>query len=133
MCIRDSATAHWIERVREAWPRVRVEHVDAQGVHQEPQIGDELGISAYVDLGPLSPEDVSVQVGYGRVSETDHLHERSYAALAPVKDLGAGRVQFSGPITIDRSGPFGYTVRVLPRHDELADPAELALVSNAAD
>ena len=127
------ATAHWIERVREAWPRVRVEHVDAQGVHQEPQIGDELGISAYVDLGPLSPEDVTVQVGYGRVSETDHLHERSYAELAPVKDLGAGRVQFSGPITIDRSGPFGYTVRVLPRHDELADPAELALVSNAAD
>ena len=127
------ATAHWIERVREAWPRVRVEHVDAQGVHQEPQIGDELGISAYVDLGPLSPEDVTVQVGYGRVSETDHLHERSYAVLAPVKDLGAGRVQFSGPITIDRSGPFGYTVRVLPRHDELADPAELALVSNAAD
>ena len=126
------ATAHWIERVREAWPRVRVEHVDAQGVHQEPQIGDELGISAYVDLGPLSPEDVTVQVGYGRVSETDHLHERSYAVLAPVKDLGAGRVQFSGPITIDRSGPFGYTVRVLPRHDELADPAELALVSNAA-
>ena len=53
------ATAHWIERVREAWPRVRVEHVDAQGVHQEPQIGDELGISAYVDLGPLSPEDVT--------------------------------------------------------------------------
>lgn len=127
------ATAHWIERVREAWPRVRVEHVDAQGVHQEPQIGDELGISAYVDLGPLSPEDVTVQVGYGRVSESDHLHERSYAVLAPVKDLGAGRVQFSGPITIDRSGPFGYTVRVLPRHDELADPAELALVSNAAD
>ena len=127
------ATAHWIERVREAWPRVRVEHVDAQGVHQEPQIGDELGISAYVDLGPLSPEDVTVQVGYGRVSETDHLHERSYAVLAPVKDLGAGRVQFSGPITIDRSGPFGYTVRVLPRHDELADPAELTLVSNAAD
>lgn len=127
------ATAHWIERVREAWPRVRVEHVDAQGVHQEPQIGDELGISAYVDLGPLSPEDVTVQVGYGRVSETDHLHERSYAVLARVKDLGAGRVQFSGPITIDRSGPFGYTVRVLPRHDELADPAELALVSNAAD
>ena len=42
-------------------------------------------------------------------------------------------MQFSGPITIDRSGPFGYTVRVLPRHDELADPAELALVSNAAD
>ncbi|RKQ33615.1 alpha-glucan family phosphorylase [Kocuria tytonis] len=127
------ATAHWIQRVREAWPRVRVEHVEAQGVQQEPQIGDELGVNAYVDLGSLAPEDVTVQVGYGRVTESDHIHERSHAVLEPVTDLGAGRVLFCGPVTIDRSGPFGYTVRVLPRHPELADPAELALVCNAAD
>lgn len=127
------AGAQWIDRVRDAWPGVRVEHVDAQGVHQEPQIGDELGISAYVDLGPLQPEDVTVQVGFGRVSESDHIHERSYAELQPVEDLGQGRVRFSGPITIDRSGPFGYTVRVLPHHEDLAGPAELALVRNAAD
>lgn len=126
------ATAHWIERVREAWPQVRVEHVDAQGVHQEPQIGDELTVSAYVDLGSLTPEDVTVEVGYGRVSETDHIHERSYAVLEPDEPLDGGRQLFSGPITIDRSGPFGYTVRVLPRHAGLASPAELSLVSNAA-
>ncbi|RLZ03188.1 DUF3417 domain-containing protein [Kocuria tytonicola] len=127
------ATAHWIERVRLGWPEVHVEHVDAQGVHQEPQIGDELRVNAYVRLGTLSPEDVTVQVGYGRVSESDHLHERSSAELAPAQDLGEGRHLFSGPLTVDRSGPFGYTVRVLPRSSELADPAELALVRNAAD
>ncbi|MCC5763493.1 hypothetical protein LH496_27900, partial [Klebsiella pneumoniae] len=103
------------------------------GVRQEPQIGDELTVNAYVDLGELTPEDVTVQVSYGRVSETDHIHERSYATLEDVIELGGGRMTFSGPITIDRSGPFGYTVRVLPRHDELASPAELALVRNAGD
>ncbi|CAL8896687.1 alpha-glucan family phosphorylase [Kocuria varians] len=125
------ATAHWIDRVRTAWPGVRVEHVDAQGVHQEPQIGDVLDVNAYVDLGSLSPEDVTVQVGFGRVSESDHIHERSYATLEPTEALDGGRMLFSGPITIDRSGPFGYTVRILPRHGDLASPAELALVSNA--
>ena len=126
-------TAHWVERVRTAWPQLRIEHVDAHGVRQEPQIGDELTVNAYVDLGELTPEDVTVQVSYGRVSETDHIHERSYATLEDVTELGGGRMTFSGPITIDRSGPFGYTVRVLPRHDELASPAELALVRNAGD
>ena len=46
-------------------------------------------------------------------------------------DLGGGRHKFCGTITVDRSGPFGYTVRVLPTHPELADKAELGLVANA--
>ena len=47
------------------------------------------------------------------------------------EDLGSGRHLFSGSLVIDRSGPFGYTVRVLPRHDALASKAELGLIVNA--
>ena len=32
-------------------------------------------------------------------------------------------------MTLDRTGPFGYTVRVLPRHELLASPAELGVVA----
>ncbi|WP_336649924.1 alpha-glucan family phosphorylase [Kocuria rosea] len=125
------AKSRWVGRVRQAWGQVAVEHVDAEGVAQEPQIGDELTVCAYVSLGSLSPEDVCAEIGYGRVSETDHIHERKYAGLSPVGDLGGGRHKFCGTITVDRSGPFGYTVRVLPAHPELADKAELGLVTNA--
>jgi starch phosphorylase len=38
---------------------------------------------------------------------------------------------FTGSIVIDRSGSFGYTVRVLPKHEALASKAELGLVVNA--
>ena len=125
------AKSRWVGRVRQAWGQVSVEHVDAEGVAQEPQIGDELTVCAYVSLGSLSPEDVCAEIGYGRVSETDHIHERKYAGLSPVGDLGGGRHKFCGTITVDRSGPFGYTVRVLPAHPERADKAELGLVTNA--
>jgi hypothetical protein len=30
-------------------------------------------------------------------------------------------------VSLDATGPFGYTVRVLPRHEGLHDPAELGL------
>ena len=40
-----------------------------------------------------------------------------------------GRYRFEGEVPLDRTGPFGYTVRVLPRHDRLATPAELGLVA----
>jgi glycogen phosphorylase len=125
------AKSRWVGRVRQGWGQVAVEHVDAEGVEQEPQIGDEITVCAYVSLGSLTPEDVEAQVGYGRVSETDHIHERKYAGLTAAEDLGGGRYKFCGAITIDRSGPFGYTVRVLPHHPLLADKAELGLVVNA--
>jgi starch phosphorylase len=38
---------------------------------------------------------------------------------------------FSVTLPLERTGAFGYTVRVLPRHEGLATPAELGLVANA--
>jgi starch phosphorylase len=45
----------------------------------------------------------------------------------------SGRQTYEGPLTLDRTGSFGYTVRVLPSHPLLAGPAELGLVALPAD
>ncbi|MDI3331941.1 MAG: alpha-glucan family phosphorylase [Micrococcus sp.] len=130
--------AVWKTRVRAAFGQVAVEHVDSLGVREEPQIGDELQVSAYVNLGDLEPADVCVQAVYGRVSTTpagsleeDRLLDTATLELGPAEDLGDGRWQFTGSLMIDRSGAFGYSVRVLPQHELLASPAEMALVVNA--
>jgi starch phosphorylase len=34
-------------------------------------------------------------------------------------------------VRLDESGPFGYTVRIVPRHPALASVADLGLVANA--
>lgn len=36
---------------------------------------------------------------------------------------------YEGPLSLDRTGPFGYTVRILPAHRLLASGAELGLVA----
>jgi starch phosphorylase len=38
-------------------------------------------------------------------------------------------VRYSGEVPLDRPGPFGYTVRVLPWHSLLDSRAELGLVT----
>jgi starch phosphorylase len=52
-------------------------------------------------------------------------------ALEPVEDLGHGRHVFAGSLLINRSGSFGYTVRVFPKHPALGSKAELGLIVNA--
>ncbi|NKE10429.1 glycosyltransferase family 1 protein [Kocuria subflava] len=124
-------SSRWINHVRQGWAGVRVEHVEAEAVAEIPQIGDNLTVTAYVQLGELSPDDVTVEIGYGRVSESDHIHERSFGVLDQVRATTDGKWAFTGSITIDRSGPFGYTVRVLPNSKHLTNKAELGLVVNA--
>ncbi|MCQ1948307.1 alpha-glucan family phosphorylase [Arthrobacter sp. zg-Y1171] len=123
--------ALWITRVRDGWSTVQVENVDSVGVSENPQIGDTLTVQAYVSLGSLRPEDVSVEAAYGMVTENDRISEHRIQELAPTEDLGSGRHLFTGTIRIEQAGPFGYTVRVLPRHSGLASKAELGLVVNA--
>ncbi|MBG6181883.1 alpha-glucan family phosphorylase [Arthrobacter sp. CAN_A1] len=124
-------TAAWRSRINDGWSAVQVEHVDSIGVAEDPQIGDSLTVNAYVSLGSLSPDDVAVEVAYGRASESDELSEVALADLQASENLGAGRYLFSGGVTIDHSGSFGYTVRVLPKHVSLASKSELGLVANA--
>ncbi|MEC5193235.1 starch phosphorylase [Arthrobacter sp. MP_M7] len=125
------ALAAWVSRVRAAWPQIQVEHVDSVGVSEDPQIGDILQVNAYIALHELSPDDVSVEVAYGKAEDSDELADITLAELKSVEDLGKGRHLFSGTVVIDRSGSFGYTVRVLPKHAGLASKAELGLIVNA--
>jgi starch phosphorylase len=123
--------AAWTSSVREAWPTVRVDHVESSGIGDSPQIGEVLHVRSYVSLGTLTPQDVSVEVVHGRVNESDELTGTQVVALTHVETYEDGRHQFAGDVTLRRTGPFGYTVRILPRHDGLANVAETGLVANA--
>ncbi len=123
--------ASWTSRVRERWSKVRVVHVESSGIGNSPQAGEVLHVRAFVELGGLRPDDVVVEIVHGRVSEADSLHDFSFERLAPVASSDDGRHEFSGDLTLSRTGAFGYTVRVLPQHEGLAGLAELGLVVNA--
>lgn len=118
-------------RVSSAWQSVRVDHAESQDLSDAPQVGDCLHVRSYVSLGALSPEDVTVQVVYGHVSEGDVLSDTETLDMSCVESYDAGRHRFEGEIAIGRTGPFGYSVRVLPRHRGLVNPAELGFVVNA--
>jgi starch phosphorylase len=119
--------AAWKERVREEWPAVRIEHVEADGA--EPNLGAVLNVRVTAALGRLSASDVSVEVVYGHPGDDDEIVEPSYLTLAPDDSAPEPLTRFSGAVELGRPGPFGYTVRVLPKHPLLASRAELGLVT----
>ncbi|GAA1875731.1 alpha-glucan family phosphorylase [Myceligenerans crystallogenes] len=126
---RDLAT--WKARVREGWHHVRVDHVESGGIADAAQVGDRLAVKAYVSLGSLTPDDVDVQVVHGHVNESDVIEDFQADPLAHADSYEAGRHAFAGEVALDSSGPFGYTVRIVPRHPGQTNVADLGLVVNA--
>lgn len=122
--------ADWKARVRAAWPRVAVDHVEASATGATAELGATLSLRVRVHLGDLTPDDVEVQTIAGRVDPEDVIADASPVPLKPVGGPDAeGRRLYEGPLSLDRTGPFGYTVRILPAHRLLASGAELGLVA----
>ena len=142
--------AAWKQRVVRAWPQVRIEHVETEADGQA--LGSALTVRVSVALGPLTPDDVMVEVVYGRPDDADEIVSPGYAALAaeeyfpggddapqappahggaarPPVPFSGGLARYSGEVPLDQPGPFGYTVRVLPNHPLLDSRAELGLVT----
>ncbi|MDX6208527.1 MAG: glycogen phosphorylase, partial [Frankiales bacterium] len=123
--------AAWRAVLGTKWSSVRVGHVETIGESDNPEVGNVLGVRASVDLGGLEVSDVTVQVVFGRADDYDLLHDIATAVLSPVGVGEDGLHRFEGSVPLGRTGSFGYSVRVLPSHPSLVNPAELGLVVNA--
>jgi glycogen phosphorylase len=121
--------AKWKKKVKEGWPEVRVEHVESHGVGDAPEVGDVLNVRAFISLGTLTPDDVDVQTVHGVIDADDVLVNTTIESLEPVESYDGGRFRFDGNVTLDHSGAFGYTVRVIPKNGLLASTAELGVVA----
>ncbi|MEE1763918.1 glycosyltransferase family 1 protein [Streptomyces sp. SP18BB07] len=123
--------AEWKARVRGAWHRVSVDHVEtsAAPLSTAAELGATLVLRVRVGLGDLVPDDVEVQAVSGRVDGEDRITDATCVPLKPASGPGdEGRWIYEGPLSLDRTGSFGYTVRILPTHRLLASSAELGLV-----
>src|SRR5262249_28003394 len=84
------------------------------------QVGDRIDVRVDVDMGPLSVDDVVVELGLGHVNGGD-LGKPIFVPLDPVTAAsGAGSSPrnvhaFEGAHLVQRSGSFAYGIRVRAR------------------
>jgi starch phosphorylase len=117
--------------VLDSWARVTVESVEAD--ETVPELGAGRGVEAVVELGALSPNDVEVQLLHGPVGEGDQLGATETVTMQAVTDptpaSDGSALRYAGSFTCDRAGRYGFTVRVVPSHPDLANPVELGRIA----
>jgi starch phosphorylase len=124
---RAKALASWKARVRSRWTDIRIIEVKSD-LRDTFKVGDPLQVRAFVKLGQLTPEDVSVELYSGPLDARGQI---SQPKIVPMDSSGTnpGDVyEFSGTIEPDTSGRQGYTVRVLPKNPDLIAPHQEGLI-----
>jgi starch phosphorylase len=121
--------AKWRQKLTSAWGAIKVESVDAP-TGEVMHVGKEFPVKVRVQLGNISPNDVDVQLYYGRVDNKGEVPDASTATLLPSGGPDASKiVLFTGSVPCKNSGQIGFTVRVLPKHKNLPNAFEPGLVT----
>ena len=84
---RARALAAWKQRVVAAWPEVRVVDVDGDSV-AVTDLGDTRKVTAVVDLGSLTSDDVAVELVHGPVGANDELTSTEVVRMTLVGPAG---------------------------------------------
>lgn len=121
----------WKDKVRSEWSNVDILEVN-YNINGEALIGKPITVNAMVSLGKLSPQDVEVQVYYGTVDPYGELKETSCTNLELIDTQGP-KYNYQGIYLCPDTGMQGFTVRILPKHSLLIDPAELYICRWAND
>jgi starch phosphorylase len=114
--------AAWKARVASGWGRVRVDGVDTDDTLAD--LGACRRVTALVNLGELSDDDVQVQLLHGPVGQNDELAEEHAVETMSRSEDGT----WQGEFPLERTGRYGFTVRVVPAHADLVAPVELGKV-----
>jgi starch phosphorylase len=106
------------ERITSLWERVHVKPMVAE-LEGPFRVGHTLTVDAEVVLGDLAPEEVDVELYYGKMKPDGSLDSGQTLPMTVSEDLGNGHYRYAADMTCDISGRFGYTVRVTPGGDDL--------------
>ncbi|MDB6156207.1 MAG: hypothetical protein JWL90_4660 [Chthoniobacteraceae bacterium] len=118
----------WKNDIRKAWPHIRIADVNVNDSSNNVLVGEQLSISAVVNLGPLDPAFVTVQAYFGE-SVNNVIDKPDTMNLTQSKKLADGNYLFEGAIPARDSGTYGFNVRVIPTHPNLIQAHELRLIT----
>jgi starch phosphorylase len=113
--------AGYFGKLRDSWDSLKIVKIDAN-TKPVMQRGDSLNVTAHIDLGKMSPDELLVELYYGSVSNQST--EINNAHRVEMKWVGNkdGLNQFHVRVECSDTGFQGHTVRILPKHEALIHP-----------
>ncbi|MHB1416162.1 MAG: alpha-glucan family phosphorylase, partial [Chloroflexota bacterium] len=120
--------AAWRKRVERAWSGLRISRVWAD-LDTEVKVGSSVPVHASIYLGELQPEDVAVQIYHGALDTHQNIAAGKAIPMNWTGEDAERTFMFVGQIPCNTTGQYGFTLRVLPKHEDMGNPLESGLIT----
>lgn len=118
----------WKQKVIENWHKVKIISISEEKKDVDLMVGNKYPIIAEVELGDLTPDDVDVQIYYGKVDNGSQEYKNFVNMVNVSKKTKSSKFTYRGEIDCKHTGQFGFTLRILPKHELMISNFELGLI-----
>ncbi len=109
--------AVWKKRLETHWGEMKV--LEVNGSTDSFKVGERKKVSAVLQMGVISPDDIVVECYYGPMDMAGQIEEGKSSVMKVDGPSSGGVYRFAGEIPCDNAGLHGYAIRVLPHHEHL--------------
>ncbi len=118
----------WKSRLYDNWHKVTFLSISEEEKNGDLKVGLKYPILAEIELGDLTPDDVDVQIYYGKFDDGIQGTKSFVNMTHIVKKTKSSKYIYRGEINCKDTGQFGFTLRLLPKHPMLINQFELGLI-----
>ncbi len=105
------------KRLTNEWKTIKIAH-PSRSMDGPFRVGDRFQVTVSVFLGNIKPEEVEVDLCYGKMKSVEHLETIEVEKMNVAKDQGNGEYLYECMFTCQVSGRYGMTARVVPVGDD---------------
>ena len=118
----------WKKAAKERWQEIDITQ-ESNIDNVKMNAGDIIEVNCKVRLPNFKPENVSVQVYYGQILDNGTVNNICVTEMKKTEDdKEENTYSYSAKIKLTTGGNFGYTFRVMPKHEMLLDSENMNLV-----
>jgi starch phosphorylase len=120
----------WKSQIQNQWNQIKIIPDRKLNYHSEHKIfaGRPIELSTTVHLGNIDPDNVRVEVYYGKIGRDGLIEQPEIGIMELQGDKGNNIYHYRGSIHMDTGGEYGYTFRILPYHSELVSEYDVGLI-----
>lgn len=120
--------ADWKSNISRDWSKIHINPINLTAYENSPiSVNQTIDAACLVYLGSIRPEDVSVEVYVGKMTDTGVLCESKIKKMDLIQKNG-DMYEYRSEVLMNNGGNYGFTYRVIPKNPMLASKQDMGLI-----
>ena len=119
----------WKKDLYTNWKDVKIRQTENDLDNITIDAGNKIEVGCEIELPNIDVNNVTVEVYYGKILENGIVENVSITPMELTEeDTEARKYYYTAKIELTTGGNYGYTFRVMPKHEMILEPANLDLI-----